>query len=246
MPFLRSLAILLVLLTPALAQDGAGSADIAKVAAQALADHLDVLQKSGERPDYTKPPAATQLRRVFDFDALAALPAPKADDIPWLLTWTAAATRADRLILFFGSQPGAALDTAALARNVADYEDQYAAAMDFLFRIQAREASAAFLFMDHLGPQERTPERAAGFQKVRDGAAEFVTGALISLAQGLRPANARRMTAAMRDTGTVWAAYLMPDARARFVGIVAQVPPKMDAEVRANLSAFADALAAAK
>jgi hypothetical protein len=54
------------------------------------------------------------------------------------------------------------------------------------------------------------------------------------------------MTAAMRDTGTVWAAYLMPDARARFVGIVAQVPPKMDAEVRQNLSAFADALAAAK
>jgi hypothetical protein len=87
MPILRSLLLLVVLFTPALGQDGSRAAAGAKNAAQALQLYLDRVSQSGQRPDYTKPPAADLFRQVFDLEQLTALPPPQASDMPWVLDW---------------------------------------------------------------------------------------------------------------------------------------------------------------
>jgi hypothetical protein len=85
MLFLRSLLLLVTLLSPALGQDGSQIAANAKDAAQALRLYLDGVSKSGGRPDYTTPPASDLFRRVFDLEQLAALPPPKPSDMAWLI-----------------------------------------------------------------------------------------------------------------------------------------------------------------
>ena len=54
-----------------------------------------------------------------------------------------------------------------LQRNFTDYEDQEAAASNFLLRIVPREIQAALAFMDELTPAQRTPVRMEGFNKMR-------------------------------------------------------------------------------
>src|SRR5713101_9036926 len=97
MPFLRSLLILLAFLSPALGQDGPRYAASARDAAQALQLHLDEVLKSGGRPDYTTLPVSHLFRRVFDLEALAALPPPKPSDMAWMLDWGDAANRTNQL-----------------------------------------------------------------------------------------------------------------------------------------------------
>ena len=58
------------------AADGAQAAAAAKEAAGRFKAYLGDLEKSKGAPDYAKPPASAYLRRIFDADALAALPAP--------------------------------------------------------------------------------------------------------------------------------------------------------------------------
>jgi hypothetical protein len=50
--------------------------------------------------------------------------------------------------------------------------------------------------MDQLTPQQRTPIREQGFKSARTGSAETLYGALITIAQGMKPANARLLSAA--------------------------------------------------
>src|SRR5689334_5459709 len=100
MPILRSLLLLVVLLTPALGQNGSRAAARATDAAQALQLYLDKVAKSGEPPDYTKPPAADLFRQVFDLEQLMALPPPKASDMPWVLDWFDAAKETYKRIMF--------------------------------------------------------------------------------------------------------------------------------------------------
>jgi hypothetical protein len=247
MSLLRSLLILFVFLSPALAQDGPRSAANAKEAERALQLYLDGVSKSGGRPDYTKPPASDLMHRVFDLDQLAALPAPKSGDVPWLLDWSDAANRTNKLILLFGVKPGPDLDQAAVLRNLTEYEDQYAAAMNFIVRLYAREATAMLLFWDELAPDQRTPVREAGLQQARRGAAQLITGIIVSVAQGMKLENARLMTAAMRDTRAVWAPFILPDERALIVKRLGDIPQRVnDEQVRKNLSALAEALTAVK
>jgi hypothetical protein len=54
------------------------------------------------------------------------------------------------------------LDQAAVLRNLVEYEDQYAAAMTFMIRLNAREATMLSLFVHKLAPEQRTPVRDAG------------------------------------------------------------------------------------
>lgn len=145
MPFLRSLLLLLALVSPAFSQDGPRDAATAQDAGQAFGIYLDGVLKSGGEPDFTNPPAADLFRHIFDVAALKALPPAKADDIPWLLQWAAAVDQSYTRIILFGVKPGQAPAELVLRRNMAEYEDQCAMAMNFLIRFAARGDDADFV-----------------------------------------------------------------------------------------------------
>src|ERR1700722_1484058 len=145
MPIVRILLLLLAFASPALAQDGARDAAAAREAAQAFRVYVEGVTKTGGRPDLTRPEVAALLGRIFDLGALNALPPAQANDLPWLLDWMDAANATNKLFTRYGSKPGPQPDLAAIQRNMSEYEDQYAAAMDFMIRGQAREAVAAIL-----------------------------------------------------------------------------------------------------
>jgi len=246
-PFLRSLLLLLALVAPAFSQDGPSDAATAQNAAQAFGIYLDGVLKSGGQPDFTKPPAIDLFRHIFDVAALKALPPAKADNIPWLLQWGAAVDQSYKRVILFGMQPGQPFDRLVLQRNMAEYEDQCAMAMDFLIRFSARQATALTLFLEELPQEQRTPTRAAGLQQARMGAAQTIVGAITAITQDMKPGNARLITASLRDTRNTWATYVMPDDRTKIVTIIGQMPATVkDREVRKNLAALAGALAAAK
>lgn len=146
MPIVRILLILLALVSPALAQQGARDLAAARDAAKAFKAYVDGVAKKGERPDLTRPEIAALLGRVFDLDALAALPPTQASDMNWLMDWTDAANATHKLFIFYGAKPGPQPDLAALQRNMAEYGDQYAVAISFMIRGTAREAVASQLF----------------------------------------------------------------------------------------------------
>ena len=253
MRFVRALLLFAALQSPALAPaDGAGLAADAKAAADQLQLYLDQVAQAGWRPDFAKAPAAELLARIFDVQQLDALPAPSADDIPWLLDWAAAASKAGKAIVLFGIKPPidpvAVVRSAAFARNALDYQDQQAIQTDFLIRIAAREPSAMLAFMQRLAPEQRTPIREAGLKKARVGFAEMISGALGCLGdERFKAANARRISAAMRATGDIWVGSLLPGDRAKIIRhlLWAQLAVKDD-ETQENLAAFSAVLAAAK
>ena len=91
-----------------------------------------------------------------------ALPPAQANDILWLLDWMDAANATNKLFTRYGSKPGPQPDLAAIQRNMTEYEDQYAAAINFLIRGFAREAVSSKLFMAGLAPEQRTRVREEG------------------------------------------------------------------------------------
>jgi hypothetical protein len=247
MPILRSLLLLAALLSPALAQDGPQDAVSAKDAVQALQLYLDDVAKTGGRPDYTKPPASDLFQRVFDLARLTAFPPPTAADVSWLIQWFTAASKANRLIIYFDTTPGPNPDEIAVLRNLKEYENQYAAAMNFMIRLAAREATALSLFKDQSTPEQRTPVREAGLLKARSGAAELLASSIGLVTQGIAPDNARLMSAALKDTRNVWATYLLLDDRKQIISYLAKaIGLVTDDEVKADLVAVSDTLAAAK
>jgi hypothetical protein len=245
MALLRSLLLLFALLTPAWAEgDGPKLAASAKASALQLTHYLDSVIKTGARPAYGSAPAANLLQDVYNTDRLATLPAPQAGDVGWLLDWGDAANRTYKQIVLFDVQTSPALDEAAVKRNLTEYEDQCTVATDFLIRVQARALTALLMFMNQLTPDQRTPVREAGLKKSRSGAEELVRGALISVGQGMKPANARTLTAAIRDTRDVWSAFILPRDRDQIIAVTKLLQKTIaDAEVRNNLAAFADMFA---
>ena len=249
MHLVRAFLLLVALQSPALAQTGgAGLAAGAKAAADQLQLYLDAVAKTGGRPDFGKAPAAELFARIFDIQQLNALPPPQADDIPWLLDWAAAASNAGKAVMGFGIKPPVDPASAAFARNALDYQDQQAIESDFLIRLAASESSAMLAFMQQLAPEQRTPIREAGLKKARIGFAEMISSALGCMGDDrFKPTNARRISAAMRDTGDIWAGSLLPDDRAKIMGQLqwAQLRVKDD-EAQENLAVFSAVLAAAK
>lgn len=246
MPIVRILLVFLALASPALAQDGARDAAAAKEAAQAFRVYVEGVTKTGGRPDLTRPDVAALLGRVFDLDALNALPPAQANDVIWLLDWMDAANAVNKLFALYGSKPGPQPDLTAIQRNMTEYEDQYAVAVNFLIRGFAREAVSSQLFMASLAPEQRTRVREEGLARLRSGAAEFILGAIRSVIQGAgKPDNARLVAAAIRDTREVWASNFLPQDRARMIeqlaGLSRQVP---DETARIDLAAFTAALQA--
>jgi hypothetical protein len=113
------------------------------------------------------------------------------------------------------------------------------------WRAVAVVATTLDRFMAQLTPEQRTPVREAGLKKARGGAAEMIEGTIIWVAQGMKPDNARLLTAALRETENVWAAYITPDDRTRVLGmLVALQKIVKDHETGDNLAAFAAALTA--
>ena len=134
-----------------------------------------------------------------------------------------------------------------MLRNLKEYENEYAAAMNFMLRLAAREATALSLFMDQLTPEQRTPVRESGLLKARSGAAELLASSIGMVTQGIAPDNARLMSAALRDTRNVWATYLLLDDRRQIIGYLAKaIGLVTDDEVKADLVAVSDALTTGK
>jgi hypothetical protein len=89
--------------------------------------------------------------------------------------------------------------------------------------------------------------REAGLLKARGGAAELIIGGLVSVAQAMKPANARLMTAALRDTQEVWMKFILPDDRTQIIGQATEILKTVqDDEIRKSLTTFAKTLALAK
>jgi hypothetical protein len=245
MPIVRILLIFLALVSPALAENGAGDAAAAQKAAQAFRLYVDGVAKEGGRPDLTKPEVAALLDQVFDLEAFNALPPAHGSDLPWLLDWMEAANATYKLFTRYGSKPGPQPDLAALQRNMAEYEDQIAAASNFLIRGFAREAVAGARFMAALKPEDRTRVREEGYAGLRHGAAEFDLAAICSTSAS-KPANAQLVAAAVRDTRDVWASAFLPQDRPRVIEMVAEYSRQIpDETARADLATFTYTLQAA-
>ena len=244
MPIVRILLVLLALTSPAFAHDGAQDAANAREAAQAFRIYVEGVAKAGGRPDLTKPETATLLGRVFDLAALNALPPAQASDLTWLMDWLEAANSVHKLITRFDAMRGSKPDFVAIQRNAAQYEDQYAAALDFLIRGQARQALSAGLFLTSLRPEQRTRIREEGFAGARTLSAEFIQSALCSVVRGgATAANVRLITAAIRDTRDVWADYFQRQDRVRMVNILAGLSQQISDEMaRRDLEAVRAAL----
>ncbi|UZE47178.1 hypothetical protein [Rhodopseudomonas sp. P2A-2r] len=223
-------------------QQGPAVAAAAKKSAEALQAYLERVEKAGRRPDYTSPPASDLWQALFDVDRLAALPPFAAGDVEWLSTWGEAANYTIIRVMWFGVQSKSSVDEAAFRRNVMDYEDQYAAATNFLIRIAARQSAALMQQMEQLAPEQRTATWMEGFELSRIGAGEMVRGLLISVAQGMKPANARMMTAALKDTREIWSGYLSAEQRAEALSIIEQAAYFRDEQVKGNIASFATAI----
>jgi hypothetical protein len=246
MPIFRILLVLLALASPARAQDGARDAAAAREAVQAFRVYVEAVTKERGRPDLTRPDVAALLGRIFDLDALNALPPVQANDISWLIDWIDAANAANKLFTRYGAIPGPQPDLVAMQRNLTEYEDQYAAAMNFMIRGMAREAVSSNMFMASLAPEQRTRIRQEGLTRFRGATAEFILAAICSAVQvGSKPANARLVAAAIRDTREVWASFFLPQDRARTIELLADTPTRVpDETARIDLAAFTSALQA--
>jgi hypothetical protein len=247
MPIVRILLVLLALASPAFAQDGARDASVARDAAQAFRVYVEGVAKTNGRPDLTRPEVAALLRHVFDLDALNALPPAQGSDLDWLLDWVQAANNTIKLFTRYGSKPGPQPDLAALERNMTEYEDQIAVAMNFMVRGQAREVVSMKLFWAGLAPEQRTRVREEGFTGARRTTAEWILETICStIPSAANPANARLVAAAIRDTREVWASIFLPKDRARVIeGLAVYQKQVADETARADLAEFAAALQAA-
>lgn len=155
-------------------------------------------------------------------------------------------TRSTSCSTRYGSKPGPQPDLAAIQRNMTEYEDQYAVAVNFLIRGFAREAVSSKLFMAGLAPEQRTRVREEGLARLRSSAAEFILEAICSVIQsGGKAANARLVAAAIRDTREVWASNFLPQDRTRVIELLADLSKRVpDETARIDLAAFTAALQA--
>jgi hypothetical protein len=88
--------------------------------------------------------------------------------------------------------------------------------------------------------------REEGFAGARRSTAEFILSTVCSVVlSGGKPANARLVAAAIRDTREVWASYFLPQDRARVIELLADIPGRVpDETARIDLAAFTAALQA--
>jgi hypothetical protein len=102
------------------------------------------------------------------------------------------------------------------------------------------------MFMASLPPDQRTRVREEGFTRARGGGAEVIIGAIGSvIMSATKPANARLVAAAIRDSREIWASFFLPQDRARMVELLGRVLARVpDETARTDLAAFTAALQA--
>ncbi len=212
-----SVACAIAFAPPAFASDGPRSAATAKTSAAALVAYVETAAKNGEKPDYKREPVANHLKRIFDFDALAALPPEKASDIEWLLDWGDAANESYKILVM---RDGANKDggVPAAVRNYMDHENEISYGLAFMLRLQSRMARTGPLFMESLPSEQHTDIRKRGFQGMTRNLVQTVfstSGTLVSMQ--LKAGNAGIIAASLRDTANSWLPYTTTDERTKLV-----------------------------
>ena len=198
------------------AADGAQAAAAAKESAKALSDYTADLARSGRRPDYSNPPIAQYLRRIFDADTLAALPPPQAEDLGWLVDWTESAQSSFKILTMFGVQKDNDINV-LIARNMATYENEIAAAVVFMIQVGARVVRTGAIVVNSLPDREGAEIGKTGLEQTRRGLVQTVLGTTLIMSDRLKPQNARLMMAALRDSVAVWRPYLTANERIRIL-----------------------------
>lgn len=193
----------------AFAADGAQAAAAAKKAAVNLQAYLRDLEKSKGQPDYAKPPASEYVKRIFDTDALAALPAPKANDFGWLLEWVVSVDQTYAAMIMFGAKD---LTNETTGRNMIDYQDNTFPSAAFRLRLYERIART----VPSLPPDERKQEREI-IEQVNRGLVQLATGMAGFLSIRVKLENVRLTAAALHDTVTLWAPLATAKERAELL-----------------------------
>lgn len=100
------------------------------------------------------------------------------------------------------------------------------------------------MLMAGLAPEERTHGVEEALAATRRDSPVMILG-FIGSVQGSKPANARLVTAAIRDTREVWASHFLPNDRARVISVLPGFTKRMpDETARVDLAAFMTALQA--
>ena len=175
--------------------------------------YLGDLEKSKGKPDYAKPPASAYLRRIFDADALAALPAPKVDDFGWLLEWVTSVGQTYVAMIMFGAKDSG---NQTAGRNLVDYQDNTLPAAAFMLRLNAHAVSAMPTYLNSLPPGERAQARGEIEQRNR-GLVQMATGMAGFIGIRLKLENVRLTAKALRDTVTMWAPLATAKERAELL-----------------------------
>jgi len=248
-PLRLALFGLVLFAAPALAQTNGPSLGAKAVEnAKALQAHATEVAAAGKRMDLTRAPARDHFQKIIDLKGLAALPAPAASDMPWMIEVLQAVTITNRSVLFFAADPAkfSAPDTqATLLKNVRQYEDELAALSVFQIKLMPRLMVAADAFMATLSAEERASKvRQEGFAKMRRGYIEAIQGALGFAADPqTKGSNVQAITTAVSESLTVWTKIATPDDRKTLSYIVAALREKpVDGKTNGNLAALTSAL----
>jgi hypothetical protein len=163
-------------------------------------------RKTKGQPDYSKPPASEYLKRIFAADALAALPAPKANDFGWLLDWVVSVNQTYVAMIMFGAKD---LADENVGRNMIDYQDNTMPAAAFRLHLYGRIART----VPSLPSDERKQKRET-IERVNQGMVQLATGMAGFTRIRLKLENVRLTAAALRDTVTLWAPLTTAKERA--------------------------------
>lgn len=244
---------LVLLVAPAAADDGKQAAAAAVEAAQVLQRYATEVAAAGGHLDFAKGPGAEYLQRVFDSAIFASLPAPATSDLKsdpsWLIDWFGAVRSANNTILYFGTDPKqlTTLSQEQIARNIAEYEDQFTTATVFVHKMFPRVMTTVVDFVNALPEKERTAKaRQDGLAKMRTGYVEAVEGSLTFLAAGgAKAQNIRAITNALHDNAGVWSKLATPQDRGRLAKLIAAARDKApDEQSSGNLRAMLGTLEA--
>ncbi len=233
---------------PACAQDGP---KIVRAASQASKEFESYLAKTANAkavPNLRAAPAAGLLARIFDVKALRSLPTSTAKDLPWLTDWLGAVSTTYMGIVNFGADPKGENYMHAVGTNIERFEDEVALASEAAIRLFARVSNSITAYIQSLPEAERNQSaRQTGLASVRSGYVQSFTGAIQFSADDIKPANARRATAALRDTAQDFAATLNAEQRAELSDLATRAAGETkDSETRDNLIAVAQTLKAGK
>jgi hypothetical protein len=202
----------------ALAADGAQAAAAAKESAKAFSDYAANVARSGDRPDYSRPPLAEHFHRIFDAETLAALPPPEPDDLGWLTDWAESAESSFKTLAMFGVQKNRDIN-AAIERNLPAYESEIATAIAFIMHLSGRLVSTAAIFVTPPDKQltqefrKTLLKRAAAGLMASRGLVDTVLVSTHVMSNRLKPQNAMLMMAAVQDTLDAWAPYTSANER---------------------------------